>query len=77
MRQLAIKTLHDRELSRESRMKPVRIDGKMTIFVSRNIPDDQARSEYLLKIQEKQYKYDIHSRGRSRNEIEKKIRLGE
>ena len=39
------------------KMKYVRITDKITIMVDRNIPDDVARQEFLLKVQERERRY--------------------
>lgn len=59
---------------REKNLRPVRIDSKTVILVSEHVTDEQARSEFLLKAEQNQRRFDYMSSGRSRNEIQKAIK---
>lgn len=52
-----MKTISLDEEKREQNLKPVRITDKIVILVPRNVPDDEARQEFLLKIQERDRRY--------------------
>ena len=53
MRRKKIKTIVAEEAKRDSKMKYVRVTDKITILVPRFVPDDEARQEFLLKIEER------------------------
>lgn len=46
----------DEEIRKERNMKYVKIDDKTIICVSRNISDEEARNEYLLKLMQRDQK---------------------
>lgn len=57
-------------ISRDQNKKPVRIDHKTVILVNMNIPDDEARMNWLLKMADNKRKFDVSLRwDRSRNAI--------
>lgn len=43
-------------------MKYVRVTDKITILVPADIPDDEAREEYLLKLQAQERRYEHRDR---------------
>ena len=49
------KQLRAAALKRESKMKTVVINAKTTIFVKRNISDEQARQNYLIKLENRKH----------------------
>jgi hypothetical protein len=62
-RHLTVSTLHTKESHRD--LKPVRIDHRTVIMVSKNIPDAEAREKFFLKLEENRNKYDTTKYDRS------------
>ena len=55
-------TFHDEERARERKMKTVRIDCKTTIIVPVDVPDDEARETYLLKLKNNERRFVNYQR---------------
>jgi hypothetical protein len=74
MKHKTLATLHAESLKREQSKKPVRINEKITIFVNQNIPDQEARDTYFMKLADNERRHDTKV-DRTRNAYQKNIEL--
>ncbi len=70
MKYKTLKRLHADASRRERQTKEVRIDHKTVIIVNCNIPDEEAKVNFLLKLQERDRRH-FTLNDRTRNAITK------
>jgi len=58
MKHKTLKTIGEEQLKAEKKMKYVAIDRRTTIMVAANIPDEEARERFRLRVEDNHRKFD-------------------